>query len=355
MNQVKFPKAQTNFFDTLKNKVEDYFVRNNIKKKTGNQKLYTKTYVFFGSLILFYMLIMFLSAHPILILFLFALEGLALAGIGFNIMHDAAHGSYSSKPWVNNMMAHSLDMIGGSTFYWKTKHNIIHHTFTNIGGVDDDIEIPFMRTTEQQERKWYHRFQHIYSLLLYCFQYLFWVFYADFKKYFTGKINGISAPKMKTGDHFIFWIAKVLSIFVLFVLPIMILGWKVGLMGIAVLFLVTGVSISMVFQMAHLVEERDFPVPEAGTSKMEDEWAIHQVKTTANFATRNKFLTWVLGGLNFQVEHHLFPRISHIHYPALNKIVKETCTEFKLPYGEFNTFRGAMLSHLRLLRSLGRA
>lgn len=355
MNQVKFPRGQSLFFDTLKSKVEDYFTKNNIKKKTGNYKLYTKTYVFLGLLLLLYFIILFLPAHPAIILTLFALEGLTLAGIGFNVMHDAAHGSYSAKPWVNDMMAHSLDMIGGSTYYWKTKHNIIHHTFTNIDGMDDDIEIPFMRTTEQQKLRWHHRFQHIYSLILYCFQYLFWVFYADFKKYFTGKINGMKIPKMKVKDHFIFWIAKSFSIFILFVLPVIMLGWKVGLLGLLVLFLVTGITISVVFQMAHVVEERDFPVPDSATSKMEDEWAIHQIKTTANFATRNKFLTWTLGGLNFQVEHHLFPRISHIHYPALNKIVKETCSEFKLPYGEFPSLLGAIQSHLRLLKSLGRA
>lgn len=355
MSKVKFQSNGNAFFDTLKQKVEQYFNENNITKKTGNRKLFTKTYILVAQLLLSYFLILFLPVADIWKYLLFIIEGITLAGIGFNVMHDGAHGSYSSRKWVNNIMAHSLDFIGGSTFMWKSKHNIIHHTYTNIDGVDEDIDIPFMRTTESQEKKWFHRFQHLYSPVLYSLQYIFWVFYSDFRKYFSGKIGGLNYSKMKVKDHVIFWFAKAASITIFFVLPVIILGWGLGITGLLLMCVTTGISVSIVFQMAHLVEHRDFPLPDPNTNKIENEWAIHQVHTTANFATQSNLANFLLGGLNFQVEHHLFPKISHIHYRNLNRIVKETCKEFNLHYGEFPSLPAAIRSHFRLLRQLGTA
>ena len=355
MSKVKFQNSPSPFFDTLKKKVELYFSENQIAKKTGNRRLFTKTYILVAQLVITYFLILFLPVADVWKYLLFVLQGLTLAGIGFNVMHDGAHGSYSSRKWVNNLMGHSLDFIGGSTFFWKTKHNIIHHTYTNIDGMDEDIDIPFMRTTEEQEKKWYHKYQHIYGPMLYCLQYLFWVFYSDFKKYFTGKIGGIKYPKMKTKDHIIFWVSKAVSITVFFAIPVIVLGWWLGLTGLLLMCITTGITISIVFQMAHLVEHREFPVPDPTSNKIENEWAIHQVHTTANFATKSKLADFLLGGLNFQVEHHLFPRISHVHYKNLNKIVKETCQEFNLHYGEYPSLPAAIRSHLRFLRQMGTA
>jgi len=355
MATVKFINKPNLFFDSLKNKVENYFSTNKISSKAGNQTLFTKSYILIAQLVILYFLILFLPVHWFWIMFLFGLQGITLAGIGFNMMHDGAHGSFSTRKWVNDVMAHSLDFIGGSTFMWKTKHNVIHHTYTNISGMDEDISIPFMRTTVEQEKKWYHRYQHIYSVALYCLQYIFWVFFSDFKKYFTGKIGEIAYPKMKTKDHIIFWVAKAFSIGVFFVLPVLVLGPLLGILGLFFMCLVVGLSISIIFQMAHMVEERQFPVPDPVTRKIENEWAVHQIYTTANFATKSKFISYLVGGLNFQVEHHLFPRISHIHYPAINELVKETCKEFNLSYGEFPSLLGAIKSHFRFLKQMGTA
>ena len=155
-------------------------------------------------------------------------------------------------------------------------------------------------------------------------------------------------------DHIVFWCFKLVHAFVFVGLPIYLLGFKVWLIGFLIFSSVAGFFLSIVFQLAHTVEHTSFPVPNQESGKMEDEWAIHQIKTTANFATKNKLVSWLVGGLNFQIEHHLFPKISHIHYPALSKIVKQTCQEYGVVYIEYPKVRLAVASHVAFLRQMGR-
>ncbi len=253
-------------------------------------------------------------------------------------------------------MAHSLNLLGGVSFIWKQKHNINHHSYTNVEGMDDDIDIkPFIRVHEGQKKYWFHRYQHIYGLLLYGITYFFWVFYNDFKKYFSGKIaEHTKMQKLAWWEHVVFWATKLFYVAAFIVFPIYNVGLADTIIGYVLMVVITGITISVVFQLAHIVEDMEFVNPEGKSMKIESEWAIHQLQTTSNFATKNKFICWLLGGLNFQVEHHLFPRISHIHYPALNAIVKDTCREFNITYKEFPTLRQALFSHIVYLKHIGR-
>jgi linoleoyl-CoA desaturase len=283
-----------------------------------------------------------------------SLFGINLAAIGFNVMHDGAHGSFSSKAWVNEIMGHSLNLMGGDVHLWKTKHNLIHHSFTNIDGYDDDIDIkPFMRTTTIQPKKPIHKWQHIYSVALYSLTYVLWIFYFDWKKYFSGKIGMTPIRKFSTKDHVIFWVTKIVHFGVFFALPMYTMGVLQTIVGYLIASFVCGMILSYVFQMAHVMENTEFVDPVATDGKIGDEWAVHQIKTTSNFATQNKIVSWFTGGLNFQVEHHLFPRISHVHYPELNKIVKETCAQFGVRYNEYKTVVSAIKSHVNHLKTMG--
>ena len=271
-------------------------------------------------------------------------------------MHDGAHGSYSSNKKVNSIAAYSLNLMGGSSFMWKIKHNHVHHTFTNIDGVDDDIDIqPFLRINESQRKYWIHRFQHLYFIALYGLTYFIWVYWKDYEKYFKRKVGDMPIRKMKAKEHIGFWASKLLYTCLFVFVPAYTLGWADMLIGYSVVLFVCGLTIAVVFQLAHIVEDTQFPVADISSNKIENEWAIHQIQTTANFATRNKVVSWFMGGLNFQVEHHLFPKISHIHYPALSKIVRETCQEFNLKYIEYPTVWSALGAHVRHLKDLGRA
>ncbi len=356
MSSVKFNNKDAVFFPSLKQRIQEYFDNNQVKQ-TGNIKLYSKTVVLFSALAAVYItLVFFTPANGWLSIFLCSLLGVIVASIGFNVMHDGAHGSYSSKKWVNESMAHSLNLLGGISFLWKQKHNINHHSYTNVEGMDEDIDIePFIRVHEGQKRYWFHRYQHIYSFLLYGVTYFFWIFYNDFRKYFSGQLTEITKlNKISAWDHIVFWVTKIVYITVFIGLPIYNVGVMDTLIGYGIMVFVTGVTIAVVFQLAHVVEDMHFVTPEGDSIKIESEWAVHQIQTTANFATKNKVISWLLGGLNFQVEHHLFPRISHVHYPAISKIVKKTCEDFNIQYKEFRTMRGAVLSHLLYLKKIGR-
>jgi linoleoyl-CoA desaturase len=221
--------------------------------------------------------------------------------------------------------------------------------------MDSDIDVePFMRLHEHQPRQWFHKFQHMYFIILYAISYITWIFYHDFEKYFTGKITASGGhQKLEKKEHYIFWLTKVLYVAVYLALPLLMVGFVKALVGYLIITIVCGIFISVVFQLAHIVEGTQFPLPDEQSNRIETEWAIHQVNTTANFATNSKVVSWLVGGLNFQVEHHLFPRVSHIHYPQINKFVKETCLEFNVQYLEHPTVLKAFQSHLEHIKRLG--
>jgi linoleoyl-CoA desaturase len=342
------------FYNDLRQRINAYFETAG-KKQTGNWQLFTKAIILIALHVVLYTILVFFTPPAWLAIPFCGLLGILTAGIGFNVMHDGSHGSFSKSPIMNRIAALTLNVLGGNDFMWHFKHNVLHHSFTNIDGVDDDIDIkPMMRMCDTQEYHWWHRFQAVYSVILYAVMYGFWMFYLDYKKYFTRRIGGFEIPRMSLSQHFIFWGGKIVSAIIFVIIPIIMVGLVDTLIGMGIFLLVTGLFISIVFQLAHTVEHTFFPTPSSTDNRsIENEWAIHQIETTANFATRNPAITWFCGGLNFQVEHHLFPKISHIHYPAISKIVKATCQEYGIRYNEFPLMLNAVASHWRLLHRMG--
>lgn len=355
MATPKFSTVPNSFHAELKKRINQYFQQNK-KSFTGNAVLYTKAIILFVSFAWLYVHLVFLTPATPWAILECVLLGLVGAAIGFNIMHDGAHGSFSKHKWVNNIAAFSLSILGGSTFMWNMKHNVIHHAYTNIDGVDDDIDIkPWMRMSTTQPRHKLHKYQHIYFWFLYSFLYIFWIFLLDYQKYFKQRIGAMPLKKMSVSDHITFWAFKAMYLFLFIGLPIYRLGFVNWLIGFVIFGIVTGLVISIVFQLAHTVEHTHFPMPDDATGKLSDEWAVHQLKTTANFAPDSKWISWYVGGLNFQIEHHLFPKISHVHYPAISKIVKQACKEYDVPYIEYAKMRYAIASHVHFLKHMGTA
>ncbi|HEY6505550.1 MAG TPA: acyl-CoA desaturase [Chitinophagaceae bacterium] len=353
MSSPKFPKLPLSFHGELKQRISDYFKQKG-KPTTGNFNLYFKAALLVLSFITVYIHLVFFTPPVAWAITECVLLGCLTAAIGFNVMHDGAHGSFSRYKWVNSLASNFANFLGASQHMWKSKHNVIHHTYTNIHGVDDDIEArPLLRLCEEQQRYKIHRYQHFYFWAAYSLLYIYWVFVTDYKKYITGRIGSTELRKMTFQEHFFFWFYKLSHAFLFVALPIYMVGFMPWLIGFLSMGLVAGFVLSIVFQLAHTVEHTHFPLPNETTGKMEDEWAIHQIKTTANFATKNKVVSWLVGGLNFQVEHHLFPRISHIHYPAISKIIKKACEDYGISYIEYPKVRLAIASHVAYLRQLG--
>ncbi len=358
MAKVKFNNKDAVFFAALRERVDAYFKQNKIEQ-TGNFKLFAKTAVLISTIVALYVILVFFTPANIwLSILLCMLFGVNVAAIGFNIMHDGAHGSYSKHKWINEIMGHSLNVLGGSVFMWKQKHNIAHHTYTNIEGHDDDIDAgSLIRLHKDQPKLKMHRFQHIYGLFLYGFMYVYWVFYTDYYKYFTGEVSdNVPLRRMKTHEHINFWTSKIVNYTLLIVIPIIQVGFVKFIIGYSIMAFTGGVVLSVVFQLAHIVEDAHFFAPDnKGLTVIEAEWAVYQLNTTVDFAPNSKFLTWLLGGLNFQVIHHLFPKISHVHYPEIRKIVQQTCDEYKITYRTFPTMWGAFKSHMTYLKQTGAA
>lgn len=353
MSTPKFPVVPPTFHSELKTRIQQYFA-NRKKKSTGNFSLFFKAGILTIGYIALYVHLVFFTPPVLWGILECTILGILTAAIGFNVMHDGAHGSFSRFKWVNTMAAFSANFLGASNFMWKTKHNVIHHTYTNIHGVDDDIEAGvLLRLCPDQKFHKIYKYQYLYFWVAYSLLYFWWVFVTDYKKYVSGKIGSIALQKMSVADHIIFWVTKIVHAFVFIVLPILLLGFEMWVVGFLIFGLVAGFVLSIVFQLAHTVTNTQFPHADAH-GKMEDEFAVHQLKTTANFATRSKMVSWWLGGLNFQVEHHLFPKVSHVHYPAISKIVKQACKEKGVPYLESPNLFSAVKSHVAFLRQMGK-
>ncbi len=348
--EIKFLK-KTPFYLEIEESVDAYFRRNNIKK-TGNAKLYFKT-IFWLTLVstIYTILVFFTPSSSLVSLTLCGLLGFSFACIGFNIMHDAAHGSYSENQWINELFSHTLSLMGASVFIWKIKHNITHHTYTNIEKYDDDIETsPLLRLHKNQEWKWWYIFQIIYMWPLYALEYIGWVFLFDFQKFLHKKVAQ-NKIKMSRGQKWFFFGMKASYVVLFVIIPGYIVGWEYALIGYGICSSVCGLTISIVFQMAHVQEKSDFVTPEETLGKRGD-FFKHQINTTADFASKNKIISWLLGGLNFQTVHHLFPKISHVHYPDIQKIIKECCARHNVIYKEYKTFFGIFISHIKHMAKL---
>jgi linoleoyl-CoA desaturase len=349
---VKFSRND-GFMSTLRARVDEYFDRTG-KQQRDSAKMYVKTATIFCWVVASYLLLVFWAANWWQAGLLAISLGMALAAVGFNIQHDASHGSFSRHGWINRLLAISLDCLGGSSYVWKWKHNVLHHSYTNIAGHDDDIELGGLgRLSPDLPRHRFHRFQQFYLWFLYGLIAMKWQWYDDFRNIAEGRIGTHKIPRPKGWDMAIFVSGKIFFFGVAFVLPMMFHAWYVVLGAYAAMSFVQGVVLSVVFQLAHCVDEAKFPAPQPETGIMENEWAVHQVLTTVDFARRSKLAGWYTGGLNFQIEHHLFPRISHVHYPAVSQIVEETCREFGVPYAANETFLGAVASHYRFLKRMG--
>ena len=360
MQRVKFKSQDGDlFYKTLRKRVNQYFKENGIKR-TGNWAMYLKTVVLFAAFFTPYFCFYFLPEQPIYIYLLqWALIGLATAGIGFSVMHDAVHGSYSIKQKLNNNLGHfSMLFIGGTVANWKIQHNELHHTFTNVDGLDDDIKppVPFLRFSPFSPKSAVHKFQHIYAWFFYGMLSLVWTTTSEFKQILKYKNSGFYDNKTKEYQGVWSWIvfSRLFYWTMFLVLPVIFTSYSFWMIlpGFLIMHFIIGVTISSVFQSAHVSPDTTFRTSEKGED-IPFSWAEHQLFTTQNFAMKNRILSWYVGGLNFQIEHHLFPNICHIHYKNLAPIVQELSKKFDLPYITKPTFRSVLLDHGKMLYHLG--
>lgn len=275
--------------------------------------------------------------------------GLSATAIAFCIQHDGGHSGYSNRSWLNKLTSWTMDLIGASSYFWRLKHRVFHHTYTNIDQYDTDIDVgKLLRLSPNQELKWYHKYQHLYVWFLYCLMGARWHLYGDFYDYFTRTVGPHKVDRPSGWEALIFWAGKSISISLFLLLPMYFFPAWMAFTTYAFVTGIMSIIMSVIFQLAHCVKVAEFPLD------AERSWAIHQIETTVNFSRGNRLLSWFLGGLNYQIEHHLFPQISHIHYPAIAEIVKKKCEEFSIDYNDHGSFWQGVKAHYHWLKTLGK-
>lgn len=279
--------------------------------------------------------------------------GLAWAGLGFNVMHDANHGASTTRARWNRLLAFSSDLLGGSSLVWRQKHNVLHHGYTNVVGLDEDLESGgLLRLARAQPRRRLHRLQHLYVWVLYALFPLRWFLLDDLRDLVTRRVGASPLPRPSAGAVALLLLGKLLFLGWALAVPLWLHPWgavlALGLVAAGTL----GVTLATVFQLAHAVGEASFHAAAEGA--LPGDWATHQVEGTVDFARGSRLCAWYLGGLNFQVVHHLFPAISHVHYPALAPIVERCCLRHGVRYRAWDTLTDALDANVRWLRELGR-
>lgn len=347
-----FGRDQDDFWRDLQSRIRKY-LKTQRSGPHANYKYYTKAMVMASLQWVPFFVILLLTPNLGLFYLLWVIAGIGMAGIGMNVMHDAIHRSVSNKKWVNQLLGASIYLLCGNAFNWRVQHNMLHHGFTNIPGIDEDIDAGgLIRLHHQTPWKKAHRYQHIYAPLLYGFLTINWVLFKEFNQLFTYHKKGLTQQVGKglKKEIAILIATKLLYFAVFLALPMLVTpyAWYHILLGFLVMHFVAGFILSFIFQLAHVVEEAQPPIEDDASS-----WAVHQMENTANFSTRNKLITYYSGGLNFQVEHHLFPSICHVHYPQISKIVKQTAQEYNKVYLECPKFWEAVNLHLKHLKTLG--
>lgn len=350
-------KDKSQFYQTLSARVDAYFQQKGVSKY-ANLNVVIKTIILTSAYTLPFLIILFLQPAFGWALLLWAIMGVAMAGLGMSVMHDANHGAYTSNQQLNDIIGDvSLYALGGSAFNWKMQHNNLHHTFTNIVHYDEDIDDKaIMRLSPHTQVKDFHRFQWLYALMIYSLVTLYWVTAKDFLQFARYKRNGVNKnqPRRNRIEMTRIIAIKAVYFFIFIGVPLLfgVDAWQV-MIGFLLMHLIGGIILTVVFQLAHTVEETTFPRPN-DLGVIENEWAIHQMHTTVNFSRHNRLISWYVGGLNFQVEHHLFPKICHVHYPQIAEIVQQTAQEFNVPYLEHKSLGHALRSHFATLQRFGK-
>jgi linoleoyl-CoA desaturase len=346
--------TRTPFQIDLRARIDDYLSVEG-REQAGFREIKIKTAVLFVWLAVGVAIGLSTTSLPVIVLGAL-LAGLAMAGLGMSVQHDGGHRAYSRNPKLNLAAASVLDFLGGSSHVWHYKHGVAHHTYPNMDGGDEDIALqPIARMAPSQPHRGFHRYQHIYMMLLYGIISLKWVWVDDYRRLWRGRVGNTPISRPRGVKLAILVGGKIVHLLWALVLPIGVLGlWK-GLVFYNVLYFACGFTLALVFQLAHCVEEADF-VQQPGTvgaPALTKDFAVYQLATTVDFARDSRWLTWYVGGLNFQAVHHVVPRVCHVHYRGLAPIFEQCCADHGVAYKFNPSLVGAIGSHLRWLKRMG--
>ena len=355
MGAIRYHHHDANpFFATVKARSEAWMKATG-RTRYGGWRIYLKSAFWLGTYFGLYSLLLFgLVPFPYSLL-VWAGFGFAMLLISLNIGHDASHGSFSSNSKVNAVFSYVFELIGTSSYLWGIMHNKAHHGFVNLHVNDVAIQTePMLRLSPDAPLYSWHRWQHLYAFPLYSISTLFWVLLKDFKFISKQKIGPFKGAPHPWYQYVLLVGTKLIYFGYIIVLPVMFSGaslWEI-LLGFLIMHLTMGITLGLTFQTTHAVEETCDP-KWAKAGEIDNTWAVHVLESTSDFKTDSKLLNFLYGGLNSHVAHHIYPNISHVHYPGISKIIKEVAEELDLVYIENPNMWAAALSHIQYLKQLG--
>lgn len=352
---VKFPDAGV-FRAEVRRRVDEYMKANSLPER-GLPAMYRKTAIMFGWWAASYGLLLFGGLGWWIDGVLCVSFGLASAGIGFNVMHDANHEAYAQGARMNRVLGWSIELLGFSSFIWRHEHNVWHHTYTNVSGIDGGLEAQgIMRWSPYDSWKPFHKYQHLYWPVLYALSALSVMTLHNLQVFATGKSGPtFTYPRMSRWERILFVLGRAVNVLIFIAIPLFFFPGVAVLAGFLIAVLSAGLVMATILQLAHVMRTADFPEPDTEPYIITGEWAVHQVEATTDFAAKNRLLTWYIGGLNYQIEHHLFPQVCSVHYARLAPIVRTACEEFGVTYQSQPTLRAALREHVLSLKWLGRS
>lgn len=358
METIRYSKNNLDFSQEIRTRVKEYFTENNIQQY-GNGQIIVKT--IFMSVLYFAPYILMTAgivSGAIWVLLSYFIMGLGMAGLGMVTMHDANHGSFSKSKKTNKFFSMSLYLLGGFPPNWRFQHNTLHHGYTNIEGHDGDIApVAILKFSPHQPHKGIHRYQHLYAWFFYSLMTISWITMNDFKKIIRYKKMGANLSSKESFSTLFseLILSKILYYGIFLVVPMFVLpiAWYWVVAGFILMHLTGGFILSTIFQTAHVVPTSNYPLPDEN-NVINNNWAVHQLYTTSNFSPNSKIFSWFIGGLNYQIIHHLFPQVSHIHYRKIDPIVQAAAQKYGLPYYVNRSFFSAVYEHAKMLKQLGR-
>lgn len=358
LNQVKFAEnKKEDFYKELRKRVGAYFKDNNVSRY-ANVNMVLKTVFMISLYVVPFVLLLTYLETTWLVMLMWIVMGFGMAGIGLSIMHDANHSAYSKNKYVNLILGKLIWLVGGSDVNWRIQHNVLHHTYTNISGMDEDIQIdPLMRFSPTQKLLKGHRFQFIYAWFLYGMMTLMWATTKDYAQWKRYKKKDLIKTQGLSSRKFLLTLIGTKTVYLAATLGLPIifssLPWWGTVLCFVLMHFVAGLTLAAIFQPAHVVPTSSFESPDKDGG-IELDWAANQLMNTANFAPKARLFSWYVGGLNYQIEHHLFPNICHVHYRKISNIVRDTAFEYNLPYYSYKTFYDALAGHAKMLYKLGK-
>lgn len=355
---VRFNRSvEVDFVSELKERVNKYFVDKKISKFADTSMQLKTAFMLAMYFIPFVLLVSGMVQSFWAMMLLWSFMGLGMCGIGLSIMHDANHGAYSKKKSVNSMLGYLLNVIGSYHITWKIQHNVLHHSSTNVHEYDEDLNNQILRFSPKQQRRNINKYQAYYAPFLYGLLSLYKTFSKDFEQIsrfnksnlLSGQGVTLKGAVLQITVNKLFYLGATLALPML----VLTLPWWQVFIGFLTMHFICGIILALIFQSAHVLDRTEFyQADESGS--IDNCWAIHQLNTTANFAKKGRIFSWLIGGLNYQIEHHLFPNICHVHYEHISDIVRGTAKDFNIQYNEFPTFFDAIKSHFRMLHILGK-